>query len=108
MFEYLDEARFESAIPAGHYAIQYIRQWAAARAGCPLFEGLSHSQTELAKRIIAEIEMREGKSVLAIPQAKIQDYIRIVSEKLQSVTSRAFHADAIKGAMLLNELRHVR
>ena len=72
MFELLDDVGVESAIPAGYNAIQFIRQWAATtRSGRPLLEGLSPIQMELAKRIIAEIEMREGKSVLEISQEGI-------------------------------------
>jgi hypothetical protein len=108
MLEFLDHLRREDTIPAGHHAIQFIRQWAAAaaRAGRPAsFEGLPPYQLELSKRIVAEIEAHEGKSVLAMSQSDIEDYIRLLAQKVLDLSSRDFPADAARGARLLENLR---
>ena len=60
---------------------------------------------ELARRIVTEIETREGQPVLALPQLKIQEYIRAVADRLQDLSRRDLKADAKQGKALLEKLR---
>jgi hypothetical protein len=108
MFDFFDNFRSDQLIPAGYNTIQFIRQWARASATAgeyTLFEALPPKQFELANRIVAEIEAREGQSVAAIPLPKIDEYIRIIARKLQELSLRDLHADGARGKILLDELR---
>jgi hypothetical protein len=108
VFDFLQNATLEDGAPAGHHAIQFIRQWAAAsfRAGTTVsFEGLLPSQRDLAQRIVAEIETREGRPVHEIPRDRIDEYIRILSEQVQAISRRQFGVDRDKGRDLLSKLR---
>src|SRR5271163_408592 len=112
MFEFLDTADVQQALPAGHEAIQFIRQWArsAVRSGMhPSFEKLPSKQIELAKRIVKELEEREGRPVTDISEARIEEYIKLVSERLQTLARRQFPvASEVNGEALLGKLRLVR
>ncbi len=111
MLEFLDDAPVETAFPAGHHAIQFIRQWAAgaARAGRRAsFEGLGPAQEGLARRIVAEIEAQEGKPAAEIPEARVEGYIMLISDRLQQLSRKNFHVDSGKGKKLLYELRLTR
>jgi hypothetical protein len=82
---------------------------AAARSGLPSsFEGLPPQQVEVAKRIVKEIEAREGRPVADISRDKIEEYIKLVSERLQSLARRQFVVGQINGVALLDRLRLVK
>ena len=60
MFDFLNQSALSDVLPAGHDALQYVRQWAraAVRAGRnPEFSDLPPSQASLAKQIVDEIVM---------------------------------------------------
>jgi hypothetical protein len=108
MFDFLDDLTASQAIPAGYYAIQFIRQWAKAQsptAKYAAFDTLPPSEADLAKRIVNEIESRECQPVTALPSSKIDDYIKIIAGKLQDLSRRDWHADQAKGEILLQQLR---
>jgi hypothetical protein len=111
VFEFLDDATVDSAFPAGHHAIQLIRQWAAGavRAGQKgSFEGLAPAEADLAKRIVAEIEAQAGKPAGEIPEAMVEEYIVLVSDRLQQLSRKNFQTDSGRGKSLLNKLRSIR
>ena len=110
MFDFFEDFSADQMIPAGYYAVQFIRQWARASAVAGTgkyasFEFLPPKQVELAKRIVAEIEAREGQSVVSIPLLKIDDYIKIIADKVQELSRRDLHADGARDKILLDELR---
>jgi len=108
MFDFLEDASSDQVTPAGYGAIQFINRWARESVSfeeLAAFVALSPTHVELAKRIIAEIEAREGQSVAAVPLRKIDEYIRIISRKVLEASARDLHVDEAKGRMLLDELR---
>jgi hypothetical protein len=69
MFDFLESFSADQLIPAGYNAIQFIRRSARASVAAgeyASFEALPPKQVELAKRIVAEIEAREGQPVVVI------------------------------------------
>jgi hypothetical protein len=111
MFDFLQNSTLEDGAPAGHHAIQFIRQWAAAafQAGTTVsFEGLLPSQRDLAQRIVEEIEAREGRPVREIPKDRIDEYIRVLSEQVQAISRKQFGVDREKGRDLLSRLRGIK
>jgi hypothetical protein len=111
VFDFFQAASLEDGAPAGHHAIQFIRQWAAAafRAGTTIsFEGLLPPQRDLAQRIVAEIEAREGRPVRQISQDRINEYIRVLSDQVQALSRKQFHVDPNKGRDLLGRLRTIK
>jgi hypothetical protein len=111
MFDFFEKFSADQLIPAGYNAIQFIRQWArtsSATGERASFEALPPKQVELAKRIVAEIEAREGRSVAALPLLKVDEYINLIAQKLQVLSRRDLHADRDRGKILLEELRLLR
>jgi hypothetical protein len=110
MFEFFENFSADQPIPAGN-AIQFIRQWARASAAAgelASFEPLPPKQVELAKRIVVEIEAREGRSVVTIPLLKVDEYIKIIARKLQELSLRDLRADGARGKIVLEESRLLR
>jgi hypothetical protein len=110
MFDFFEDFSAHEMIPAGYNAVQFIRQWARASAAAgagkyAAFESLPPKEVELAKRIVAEIEAREGQSVVTMPLLKIDEYVRIIADKVQELSRRDLHADRARGKILLDELR---
>jgi hypothetical protein len=109
MFEFLNDTVAQDAFTAGHQAIQIVRQWAAAavRAGIKgsMMEDLTPSQASLVRRIIQEIETREGKPVAELPEQKVNEYIRAVADRIADVSRRQHSVDRIAGRSLLERLR---
>jgi hypothetical protein len=111
VFDFLQTAKLEDGAPAGHHAIQFIRQWAASafRAGTTIsFEGLLPPQRDLAQRIVGEIEAREGRPVPQISQDRIGEYIKLLSEQVQELSRKQFRVDRVKGGDLLSKLRNIK
>ena len=82
----------------------------AVRSGIrPSFEKLPAEQIALAKRIVKELEDREGRPVTDISEARIDEYSKLVSERLQTLARRQFPvASEVNGEALLGKLRLVR
>jgi hypothetical protein len=111
MLEFLENFNADQVIPAGYYAIKFIKEWARSSAAAgeySSFAGLPPAQMQLAKRIVAEIEDCEGQSVLAMPLVKIDQYINVIGSKIQELSRRDLHADRARGQILLEELRQLR
>jgi hypothetical protein len=111
MFDYLDSASARTAVPAGHYAIQFIRQWAksAACAGLdPSFEGLPADQLDLAKRIVSDVASLEHKPVQDIPQDRIDDYVKLIAERILRLSFTEHGTDPERGRAILAKLRSVQ
>jgi hypothetical protein len=111
VFDFLQTASLEDGAPAGHHAIQFIRQCAAAafRAGTTVSgEGLLPPQRDLARRIVAEIEAREGQPVRQISRDRIDEYIRVLSDQVQAISRKQFSVDRNKGIDLLSRLRTIK
>jgi hypothetical protein len=111
MFDYLESASARTAVPAGHYAIQFIRQWAksAARAGLdPSFEGLPPDQLDLAERIVSEIASLEHKPIQEIPQDRIDDYVKLIAERILRLSFTEHGTDPERGREVLAKLRLIQ
>jgi len=72
------------------------------------FEDLAPAQVELAKRIIAEIEAKEGKPAQEIPEVTVGKYVNLVADRLQQLSRKNFRIDAGSGKSLLNQLRLIK
>src|SRR5262245_54246823 len=114
MFDFLDTKNVQNVVAAGHHSIQYIRQWATAVGKqlpadtMPLDRtsiDLTPGQTELAHRIIQEIESLEQKPVIELSPSKIDEYIRHLSNRIEQVAGKQLGADREKGRDLLDKLR---
>lgn len=108
MFDFLSSSSVQDAFPAGHHAIQIVRQWAAAalRSGTPdSIKDLTPSQAQLVSRIIQEIETHEGKPVAELSEGKINSYIRSVADRIQELSRQQLKVDSNKGKQLLEKLR---
>lgn len=109
MFEFLNDTAVQDAFPAGHHAIQIVRQWAAAavRSGVrsSMMEDLTPSQATLVTRIVQEIEAHEGKAVTELSEAKVNEYIRAVADRIEELSRRQLGVDRSKGRTLLERLR---
>ena len=108
MFDFLTQSTVTDAFPAGHHALQFVMQWAAAalRSGRPAsIIDLPESQANLARRIVQEIEDREGIPVTELAPPKVDEYIRSLSNRMQEMSRQQFHVDLDKGRSLLDELR---
>jgi hypothetical protein len=111
MFDFLQTASLKDGAPAGHHAIQFIRQWAVAslHAGVSTaFEGLSPQQRALAERIVEEIEAREERPVRQIPRDRIDYYVTALSEEVQAMSRKQLGVEQGQGKDLLTRLRSVR
>jgi hypothetical protein len=109
MFEFLNDTTVQDAVPAGHHAIQIVRQWAAAtmRSGIrgSMTEDLTPSQATLVMRIVQEIEAHEGKAITELSEAKINEYISAVADRIEDLSRRQLGVDRSKGRTLLERLR---
>ena len=108
MFEYLDTTTIENAFPAGHHAIQYIRQWASTSLHNSISNttgDLTPSQAELVKRIIQEIEIVEGKPVTELSPSKVNDYVSILAERIEQLSRQKLNVNQSVGKNLLEKLR---
>jgi hypothetical protein len=108
MFEYLDTTTIQNAFPASHHAIQYIRQWAAGFLGNSITNttsDLTPAQAELAKRIVQEIEAVEGKPVAKLSYDKVENYVRILGERIEQLSRQELNANQSVGKNLLDKLR---
>ena len=111
MFKYLDNATIQNAFPAGHHAIQFIRQWASIS----LYKGINNTtedltpaQAKLVNRIIQEIEMVEGKPVAELSHDKIDRYVSILAERIEQLSRQQFNVNQDLGKSLLDKLRSSR
>lgn len=107
MFEFLNEEDVKDAFPAGHQAIQFVRQWRLSGFS-PSITALTPSQGKVVERIIEEIEMHEGTPVAELSQEKVDKYIVDVSKKLEGLSRQQLKADETRGRSLLEALRSYR
>ncbi len=108
MFDFLDRSRVDDVLAAGHHALQFVRQWAAAavRAGrSASITELPPIQAQLATQIVDEIEEVEGVRISDLPESKVEEYVSILADRMQSVALREFRVDKDRGRDLLEELR---
>ncbi len=108
MFKFLDESNVKDVFPAGHHAIQFVREWAVAALRSkskPSMEELTPSQVNLVKRIIQEIELCEGIPVARLSKKKIDYYTLLISNRIQALSRQQLKLENKKGRYLLEKLR---
>ncbi len=108
MFDFLDRSRVNDVLTAGHHALQFVRQWAAAaiHAGrSATITNLPPKQAELATLIVDEIEARESVRITDLPQSKVDEYVRVLSKRMHAVALREFRIDRDRGRSLLEDLQ---
>jgi hypothetical protein len=111
MFDFLQTPSLQDGAPAGHHAIQFIRQWAAASRSAGAFvsfRDLPPRQQKLARGIVREIEAREDQPVRQISRDRVDCYVRVLSEEVQAISGKQFLVDSSVGRDLLSKLRTVK
>lgn len=114
MFDFLENSKVKDLLPDEHHILQFVRQWGiasmyasglvnAGRLEAPT--DLTPKQFELASKIINEIEHRESVPIKDLSQLKVDEYVKLLSQRMQEVAFQEFRVDKNRGRILLDELR---
>ena len=108
MFAFINDLDVSDLLPAGHQAIQFMREWAITGPRKDIRESLDAlppAQRNIATKIIEEIEDKEALSIPEISSVKIDAYVLLLTSRLQSVAGRAFSVNHEMGSGILGDLR---